>query len=205
VQNPVAEASACVCGDDTLNPRYTIECEADPQGTASFITAIPTDVPAVLSAVNIHQDLRGEPGATVFVHVFCTKQGAQTPYSARDRPLVTMTPTLTDENDDTCVTLPLPSPLVLTTACEVLWLEMETIGNEGVVAVVDECADGEPTGLTTWIASDDCAVHYPVNLGEAGLAADIVMGATRTFYMCFIGCFCLFIYLFCIFVFLFYS
>ena len=138
------------------------------EGAVSVIVPFELEqLPTVLTAVTFHQNTRDEAGFGL-VHLFCREKGTPAPYSSIDEPLLSVGFIAFPDNDDTCVSVPLPSPFVVPTSCEVLWVELETTGDEGVVTLSTACGAVPATGELTWLASTDCEIIIPVNLAEAG-------------------------------------
>lgn len=124
------------------------------------------------------------------MHVFCSSATAPTPWHQAQQPLSSTTFTALPSNEETCVRVPLTTPLALSRACEVLWLEFVTDNTDAVLAFSSLC-NGSPVTPDVWVASVNCGgvVTQPLLYPATAVGAAITLEGTSNniFFLFFIN------------------
>ena len=170
---------------DAFTPLETLICKENGRAISAIVPLELEQLPAMLTAVTFYQHTQGILGFGL-AHLFCRKKGAPAPYSSIDEPLLSVGFIAFPDNDDTCVSVPLPSPFVVPTSCEVLWVELETTSSLGLVALSTACGAEPATGEFTWLATTDCGLIAPVNVALGFGAIDAFLNIDSINCLC--GC-----------------
>jgi len=165
----VTTGSECACGD--LTDVGSPICRTD---SYAWTARIDLEQAAFVSAVLFEQLTDDNSDVDVVASFFCSDSENIVPSTVtNDEPFHSFTFTADPADDNTCVTVPLSTPLLVPNSC-VLFVELKAVGAANAVAFSGEC-NSAPVGATSR-SYVSCAVDIPTPLALAGLVSDVVIG-----------------------------
>ena len=165
----VTTGSVCECGG--LTNRNSDTCQ-----DAAFAWTTPVDLATTALVHSVVFDQLTDEDSDEFDMVarfFCANDAEHVPTSVQgDEPFYSFKFSVDSADDNTCVTAPLPAPLVVPAACALV-VELKAEGPANAVALTTSCGD-VPLGATSHSFLSCSYIPYPVPL--TSYSADVVIG-----------------------------